>query len=52
MPTLGQPEAYIQVKDGFFDEAGNFANRGDPQVPARLDGQVRRLGEATHGLSE
>jgi chromate reductase, NAD(P)H dehydrogenase (quinone) len=26
MPTLGQPEAYIQVKDGFFDEAGNFAN--------------------------
>ena len=26
MPTLGQPEAYIQVKDGFFDEAGNFAS--------------------------
>jgi chromate reductase len=26
MPTLGQPEAYIQVKDGFFDDAGNFAN--------------------------
>jgi chromate reductase len=26
MPTLGQPEAYIQVKDGFFDEAGNIAN--------------------------
>ena len=26
MPTLGQPEAYIQVKDGFFDEAGNVAN--------------------------
>jgi chromate reductase len=26
MPTLGQPEVYIQVKDGFFDEAGNFAN--------------------------
>jgi chromate reductase len=26
MPTLGQPEAYLQVKDGFFDEAGNFAN--------------------------
>lgn len=26
MPTLGQPEAYIQVKEGFFDEAGNFAN--------------------------
>ena len=26
MPTLGQPEAYLQVKDGFFDDAGNFAN--------------------------
>jgi chromate reductase len=26
MPTLAQPEAYIQVKDGFFDEAGNIAN--------------------------
>ena len=26
MPTLGQPEVYLQVKDGFFDDAGNFAN--------------------------
>jgi chromate reductase len=26
MPTLGQPEAYIHIKDGFFDEAGNIAN--------------------------
>jgi chromate reductase len=26
MPTLGQPEAYLQSKDGFFDEAGNIAN--------------------------
>jgi chromate reductase, NAD(P)H dehydrogenase (quinone) len=26
MPTLGQTEAYIQVKDGFFDETGNFAS--------------------------
>jgi chromate reductase len=26
MPTLGQPEAYILIKDGFFDEAGNIAN--------------------------
>jgi chromate reductase, NAD(P)H dehydrogenase (quinone) len=26
MPTLGQPEAYISVKEGFFDEAGNIAN--------------------------
>lgn len=26
MPTLGLPEVYIQVKDGFVDDAGNFAN--------------------------
>jgi chromate reductase len=26
MPTLGQPEAYLHIKDDFFDEAGNFAN--------------------------
>jgi len=25
MPTLGQPEVYLQVKDGFFDDAGNIA---------------------------
>ncbi len=24
MPTLGQPEAFLHVKDGFFDEAGNI----------------------------
>jgi chromate reductase len=26
MPALAQPEAYLQVKEGFFDEAGNIAN--------------------------
>jgi chromate reductase, NAD(P)H dehydrogenase (quinone) len=24
VPTLGQPEAFIQVKDGLFDESGNI----------------------------
>jgi chromate reductase len=24
MPTLGQPEAFIQTKDGLYDEAGNI----------------------------
>jgi chromate reductase len=24
MPTLGQPEAFIQMKDGLFDDAGNI----------------------------
>ena len=26
MPTLGQPEAFIQVKEGLFDEAGNISS--------------------------
>jgi chromate reductase len=26
IPTLGQPEAFIQVKDGFFDQSGNIAD--------------------------
>lgn len=26
VPTLGQPEAFIQVKEGLFDERGNLAN--------------------------
>ena len=24
MPTLGQPEIFIQAKDGLFDDAGNI----------------------------
>jgi chromate reductase len=28
VPTLGQPEAFIHVKDGFFDDAGGIANEG------------------------
>ncbi|HEV2852218.1 MAG TPA: NAD(P)H-dependent oxidoreductase [Thermoanaerobaculia bacterium] len=28
MPTLGQPEVFIHVKEGFFDEDGNLANAG------------------------
>lgn len=27
MPILGQPEAYIQIKDGFFDEEGTIGAR-------------------------
>jgi len=26
MPTLGQPEAFVQVKEGLFDEAGNIGD--------------------------
>ncbi len=28
MPTLGQPEVFIHVRDGFFDDAGNVASEG------------------------
>ena len=27
-PTMGQPEAFIHVKEGFFDDAGNVASEG------------------------
>lgn len=27
VPTLGQPEVFIQMKEGFFDAAGGFANQ-------------------------
>ena len=27
MPTLGQPEVFIHVKDGMFDEGGNLSNK-------------------------
>jgi len=26
VPTLGQPEAYVQIRDGFLDDAGTIAN--------------------------
>lgn len=28
VPTLGQPEAFIQIRDGFFDASGNIAKEG------------------------
>jgi len=28
VPTLGQPEAYVCVREGFFDASGNFASEG------------------------
>lgn len=26
VPTLGQPEVYLQIADGYFDEVGNFTS--------------------------
>ena len=28
MPTLGQPEVFLTVKEGFFDASGAIANEG------------------------
>lgn len=30
VPTLGQPEAFIHVKEGFFDGAGNIGPESEP----------------------
>jgi chromate reductase, NAD(P)H dehydrogenase (quinone) len=32
VPTLGQPEVFLQVKDGFFAPAGEIANPGTKQL--------------------
>jgi chromate reductase len=40
VPTLGQPEVFIQVKEGFFDEAGNFAS---PDTAKFLQGWMDRF---------
>ena len=42
VPTLGQPEAFIQNKEGLFDDKGHIAE-GSTAVPAGLGRQVRGL---------
>jgi len=39
MPTMGQPEAFIQVGEGFFDASGNIASEGTTKF---LQGWVDR----------
>jgi chromate reductase len=40
VPTLGQPEAFIQVKDGLFDEAGNIGADSKPFLQNWMDRYV------------
>jgi hypothetical protein len=50
---MGQPEAFIHVKEGFFDERGGIANADTRRFPAELDGCLCSLGEearAGHNL--
>jgi len=39
VPTMGQPEVFLQVKEGFFDEAGNLAS---PDTAKFLQGWMDR----------
>ena len=37
MPTMGQPEAYLQVKEGFFDDKGGIGPSSREFVQAWMD---------------
>jgi chromate reductase, NAD(P)H dehydrogenase (quinone) len=40
MPTLGQPEVFIHVKDGLFDEGGNLAKESKAFLQGWMDRYV------------
>jgi len=40
MPTMGQPEAFIQAKDGLFDAAGNLGAASKPFLQGWMDRYV------------
>lgn len=42
VPTLGQPEAFIQAKDGVFDEAGGIGLATYCQSPSGTGSTARR----------
>jgi len=37
MPTLGQPEAFIQMKEGLVDESGNIGDGGRAFLQTWMD---------------
>ena len=43
VPTLGQPEAFIQVKDGLFDEDGNIG--AGTNNSCKIGWKIRGLGK-------
>jgi chromate reductase len=50
VPTLGQPEAFIHVTDGFFDENGNIAHEGSRKFLQRwIDRYAAWVKQITHG---
>lgn len=40
MPTLGQPEAFIQAKEGLIDSAGNIGLDSKQFLQSWMDGYV------------
>jgi chromate reductase len=40
MPTLGQPEVYIQMKDGFFEDGDNISSGGKDFLQHWMDRYV------------
>jgi chromate reductase len=40
VPTMGQPEAFIQAKDGLFDAAGNIGDGSRKFLQGWIDGYV------------
>ncbi|MBS1222261.1 MAG: NADPH-dependent reductase [Proteobacteria bacterium] len=40
VPTLGQPEAFIQAKEGLFDEGGNIGAASQPFLQTWMDQYV------------
>ena len=40
MPTLGQPEAFLQMKDGLFDENGDIGEQSRKFIQTRMDKYV------------
>jgi chromate reductase len=49
MPTLGQPEAFIYIKEGFFDAQGNIAN---PDTKQFLQGWMDRYTELVRSFAK
>ena len=53
VPTLGQPEAFLQAKDGLFDQAGNIGADHKQFLQLWMDrfgAWVKRLASPTGGV--
>ena len=50
MPTLGQPEAFIQVRDGLFDEAGDIGEGSKKLLQNWMDQYISWV-KKTHGVT-